>query len=108
MIGAGKRDTPIVFERAVVGRDSLNEETLTWTPLQKAFAAVRYGTSAERREAAVTQSRQAATFRILATQALRGVTGKDRIVMRGQVWDIAGPPAEIGRVELEITAARAD
>lgn len=108
MIGAGKRDTRIAFERAEVTADSYNEEVSTWLPLQKAFAAVRYGTSAERREIAATRSQQSATFRVVATVALRTVTGKDRIVLRDQIWNISGPPAAIGRTELEFTATRAE
>ncbi|MGX7896890.1 phage head completion protein [Tsuneonella sp. HG222] len=107
MLGAGKRDRKIAFERASVTKDSHNEEVSTWSVWCAAWAAVRFGSSAERRQSAAEQASQAATFRVLTTAKTRAVTERDRIVMAGAAWDIEGPPALIGRTELEFTATRA-
>lgn len=107
-LGAGRRDQRIEFQRLSADTDDYGEEVPgAWVKIQSALAAVRYGASQERREAATTGSAQAATFRVLATSALREVTGKDRLWFRGQPWDLAGPAAEVGRTELEFTATRA-
>ena len=105
-VGAGKRDRKIVFERATVTQDDYGEEIATWASWSGAWASVRYGTSAERREAAAEQGSQAATFRVLATAKTRAVTITDRIAFEDAAWDIEGI-APIGREEIEFTAVRA-
>lgn len=103
---AGKRDRKIAIERASVTTDDYGTEVSTWSAWCSPFAAVRYGTSAERREAAVEVGSQAATFRVLATTKTKAVTKGDRISFDGSAWDIEGI-APIGRTEIEFTAVRA-
>jgi len=114
MIGAGQRDKRIRFERAAAVAEPLGgTKPGDWEPLEHAFAAVRYGNSAERRQAGQAGASQVATFRILATANTRSLTEADRIrfnPMGGSceapdapVWNITGGVA-IGRGEIEITA----
>lgn len=104
MIGAGRRDGLVIFERATVGRSGLGVETeVPWTELCRAMARVLYGTGQERRDAAAQGSSQAATFRVLSNPDTRGVTTKDRISFAGLVWNITGW-APIGSHEIEFTA----
>ena len=105
-VGAGKRDRKIVFERATTAQDDYGEEVSIWAKWCGAFAVVRFGNSAERRQAAAEQASQAATFRVLATAKTRAVTPLYRIQFDGAAWDIEGI-APIGREEIEFTAVRA-
>ena len=103
---AGDRTSRIVFERATTVDDDYGQKTPTWATWAAAYASLRWGTSAERRQAASEQGSQAATFRVLATAKTKAVTVRDRIVFDGTNWDIEGI-APIGRTEIEFTATRA-
>lgn len=106
MTAAGRRDRRIVFERATTTQDDSGEQAPAWTNWCSPFAQVRFGTSAERRQAAAEQGSQAATFRVLATSKTRAVTKLDRISFEGSPWDIEGI-VPIDRTEIEFTAVRA-
>lgn len=114
MIGAGKRDRRVRFERTTTVQEGLGGDAPgVWALLEHAFAAVRFGTSAERRQAGMEGASQVATFRVLSTANLRSATEADRIrfaPMGGNcdaadapVWNITGGIA-IGRGEIEFTA----
>ncbi len=108
MMRAGKRQWRIVFQRATAATSALGVETETpWTDIEPAMAAVMWGSGAERREAAAENASQAATFRVVSTAALRGVTVRDRILYEGVGWDITGiaPVGDLHR-EIEFTAMR--
>lgn len=105
MTPAGRRDRTIVFERATNVADDHGGEVPTWAPLVSAAAAVRHGTSAERRDAAAERGSQAATFRVLSTAATRGVLVTDRIAFDGSAWDIEGI-AQVTRAEIEFSGVR--
>ena len=94
-----------MFERSAATQDAYGEDQLGWSTWAAAMASVRFGSSAERREAAAEQGSQAATFRVLATAKTRAVTVRDRISFSGAAWDIEGI-APIGRSEIEFTAVR--
>ena len=105
---AGKRDKRIVFERFTTTQNDYGEEIEAWAPAFKRWAQVWMGKGSERREAAMEQGSQAATFAVLADSGTRAVTLKDRIVHAGSVWDIQGiAPDTPQRGEIEITAVRA-
>jgi head-tail adaptor len=111
MMPAGQRNQLITFERFTAGEDALGGGgPETWAALFTSFASVRWGTSAERRDAAGEQAVQTCTFRVLANGNTRGVTAVDRIVHRGLLWDISGialigGPAE-SEIEFTATASR--
>jgi head-tail adaptor len=103
---AGKRDRMIRFERVTTTENDLGVEVPgDWALIQDAWAAVRFGTSAERRQASIENASQVATFRVLTTVALRGVTVEDRIVFEDSPWSITGIAAVGGAArEIEFTA----
>lgn len=109
MLRAGKRQFRIVFQQATAATSALGVETDSpWTDVEPAMAAISWGSGAERREAAAENASQAATFRVLSTAALRGVTPRDhRILYDGVGWDITGiaPVGDLHR-EIEFTAMR--
>lgn len=107
MIGAGKRDRRIVFERASTTRDEYNEEADDWSAIGSAKARVSFGTGAERRNAAAEHGEQALTLRVLSTATTRSVTLKDRAVLDGEALDLVGI-APLGRREIEFTAVRSE
>lgn len=102
---AGRRDTLISIERAVAVQDPYGEETLTWSQLGTEWAAVFYGRGDERRQAAMEQGTQAATFQLLANAMTRSLTLRDRIVLDEMAWDITGA-VPVGRQHVEVTATR--
>jgi len=101
-----RRDTLITFERASTVADEWNEGVATWAALGQEWASVFYGKGDERRQAAMQQGSQPATFNVLANSLTRAVVVKDRITVGTDVWDIAGI-APMDRASLDITAVRA-
>lgn len=66
-----------------------NEEVdFVWTPLAEEKVAIYYGSGSERRQAAMEQGSQTATFEMLSNTRTRGLTIRDRIVHEGSNWDI--------------------
>lgn len=103
---AGRRDNLITIQRGTPTTDNYGEETLTWANLATAWAAVFYGKGDERRQAAMEQGRQPATFQVLSNSVTRAVSLEDRIVHNGMNWDIEGI-APMDRAHIEFTAVAA-
>lgn len=107
-IGAGKRREAIAFLRGIESRSSLGvvREGMP-AVVGTRFANVRFGSSAERREAAADSAVQAATFRTLRDALTATITAEHKIRWDGLDWDITGialvRPA-VGAAELEFTA----
>jgi hypothetical protein len=69
---------------------------------------VFYGRGDERRQAAMEQGSQAATFQVLDNSVTRAMTVSDRIVHGGANWDIVGIAADTPKRGMrEFTAVRA-
>lgn len=106
-MSAGRRDQLITIQRATVTTDDYGAEVPTWATHAQEWAAIFYGRGDERRQAAMEQGSQAATFQVLANAATRTVTLKDRIEHDGAVWDIQGiSPDTPKRGSIELTATR--
>lgn len=103
---AGRRDQLITIQSGTATTDDYGGETLAWTTLATEWAAVLYGRGDERRQAAVEQGQQAATFQVLANDDTRSVGVKDRISHDGSEWDIVSI-APLNRGKIEFTAVRA-
>lgn len=104
---AGRRDQLITLERATVTQDGYGEEVEAWASIGNEWAAVYYGRGDERRQAAMEQGWQPATFNMLANDRTRGLTLKDRLTLNGAVFDIEGiAPDTPKRGQIEITAVR--
>jgi len=105
-IPAGKRDRKIAFYPRTVTVGALGTEAeADGTPVD-AWANVRFGTGAERRELAQAGSQQTATFRVLSTAALRAVTERWEIAFMGARWGIQAISPIGEAAEIEFTATR--
>lgn len=102
---AGKRDTLIAFEHATTAQNESGEEVETWASVGQEWAAVFWGRGDERRQAAMEQGAQPATFQVPDNDVTRAVVVKDRISFNG-AWDIVGI-AMPRRGEIEFSAVRA-
>lgn len=104
---AGRRDQLVTLERATTGQDAYGEEISTWGSIGQEWAAVHYGRGSERRQAAMEQGQQPATFGMLSNPITRSLTLADRIDHAGAKWDVEGiAPDTPRRGEIEITATR--
>jgi head-tail adaptor len=103
-----KRGELVTFQRATVTQDAYGEETPTWATLSQELAQVFYGRGDERRQAAMEQGEQAATFQVPSNTNTRSVTLKDRISFDGSYWDIDSKAIDVPtRRKVEFTATRA-
>ena len=106
MPAIGRRDQLISLERATTTQNAYGEEVPTWGPLGKEWAAIYWGRGDERRQAAMEQGSQAATFQMLSNALTRSAKVTDRIVFQGN-WDITGiAPDTPARGHIEFTAVR--
>lgn len=98
----------ITFQKFMeTGRDDFNAPIVEWADHARAYAAVLFGTGAERREAAQEAGSSPATFRTLYSPKLAAVEVKDRVNFKGADWDITSA-VPIGFQEgFEFTATRA-
>lgn len=107
---AGNLDRRITIERLSVGRDALNNQTESWSPLVSGWPASKMEIRDSERVAAAERGAEVTTrFQIRHSSEVEDVDAKDRIVFDGRTYDIVAVK-EIGRREgIEITAAaRAD
>lgn len=105
--GRGQYDRIIGFHTVTVGEDALGTETETRTLAEQAWALVRFGSGSERRDAGASGAVQMATFRVLSTPALRGVTQRDQVQFDGAWWGITSiAPVGPQGSEIEFTATR--
>lgn len=103
-----KRGDLVTFQRATVTQDAYGEEISTWATLSQEHAQVFYGRGDERRQAAMEQGEQAATFQVPSNTNTRSVTLKDRISFDGSLWDIESKALDTpNRRKVEFTATRA-
>ena len=103
-----RRDQLVTLQRYTTTQDDYGEEVQTWADLGTEWAAVFYGRGDERRQAAMEQGSQPATFQMLANLNTLGLTIRDRIVLDGVNWDIVGlAPDTPKRGLIEVTATRA-
>lgn len=104
MTTAGERDKRVQFQRRTSTENELgSEDEISWPLIEKAWAKVLYGAGAERRQAAMERSSQAATFIVLSTSKLRTVGEGDRIWFMNKGWDITSI-APVGRADIHFTA----
>lgn len=103
---AGPRNRRILFQRKTVIEDEYGEEIEIWADYAMLWAAVNWGTGAERREAAQLSSSQPATFRVLANSKSLTLSVLDRISFAGGLWNITSV-VPLGLNEgVEVTAIR--
>jgi head-tail adaptor len=102
---AGARNRLIRFWPVTVSLDALGTETEAQGQAEAAWASVRFGSGAERREAGQAGSVLSATFRVPSTAALRGATERWQIEFDGARWGITSivPIGEAGDIEFTAT-----
>ena len=110
MLGAGRYDRKIVFQKVTItkfGTGAEKETFADWAPPLIAKATVSFGSAQERRDAGSAEASQVATFRIRTAARYRDVTERDAIFYGGAHWGISGI-VEVGQRanEIEFTAAR--
>lgn len=104
---AGRRDTLITLQRYTTTQDEYGEEVPTWADLGTEWAAIFWGRGDERRQAAMEQGQQAATFNLLSNTLTRSLTLRDRISGEAGEFDIVGiAPDFPKRGEIEVTGTR--
>ena len=84
------RDNFITLQRAIRTEDAYGEPVETWQAIGQEWAAIYYGRGDERRNAAMEQGEQPASFEMLSNTKTRSLTLRDRIIADGLVWDIRG------------------
>ena len=87
---AGQRNTLVTIQRPTTVEDDYGEPIITWSAIGKVWATVIYGRGDERRQAAMEQGEQPATFQLVAGTLTRGLTLRDRLLAKGTVWNIRG------------------
>lgn len=88
MIDAGRLRERITVQRLVTGSDGYGNERTGWADLLSCWADVRETLGKERVEAGRVEAANTATIRIRASTASRGITAADKIIARGQPWNI--------------------
>jgi len=105
-VNAGKRDRRVTIQRFTATKDEYGEDIETWADLGTRWTAIFYGKGEERRQAAVEEGKQSASFVMLADSITKTISVRDRLSYAGDAWDIVGI-SPIGRAEIEFTAVRA-
>lgn len=106
---AGRRDHLVTFERLSITEDEYGAPLPGgWAMFAQEWAAIFWGAGSERRQAAMEQGSQAATFQVPSNETTRGLTIKDRITCEAGTFDITGiAPDMPKRGLIEITGVRA-
>lgn len=103
MIRAGQLDRRITLQRATVTRDEYNNPVETWEDLRTVWAGFEPIRDGERFRAGERAAEASARFLIRYSSQVADINGKDRLTMRGTVYQITHVK-EVGRREgLELT-----
>ena len=87
---AGRLRDYITIERATTGDDGYGNTITGWAVLASVWADMRETPGKERVAAGRVQAERTATIRVRLDPVTEGLTEADRIVARGEVWDIRG------------------
>lgn len=105
MSGQGDKPHLIFIQRKAAGSDDgYTTEPGAFSEYARAWARVRYGSGAERREAAQERAAQTATFECDWSPELEVVRMSDRIVCFDTAWDITSKAITGNRREVHLTA----
>jgi head-tail adaptor len=104
---AGQRNKLVIIQRATATKDAYGEPINSWSEIGRVLAGMIHGRGDERRQAAMEQGMQPATFQMLATSVTRSLRLRDRLIAEGVVWDVRGVVVDSpmrGSVEVEAVA----
>jgi len=90
---AGRLRDRITFQRLTEGDDGYGNVVTGWTDHLTVWANVRETPGKEIVAAGRVEASRTATIRVRASSQSRGVTAADRIIARGQIWNIRGVSA---------------
>lgn len=85
---AGRLRDRITFQRLTEGDDGYGNVVTGWTDHLTVWANVRETPGKEIVAAGRVEASRTATIRVRASSQSRGVTAADRIIARGQIWNI--------------------
>lgn len=90
MTDPGQRPHLVIIQRqGAETDDGYTKQPGAWAEYTRGWARVRYGTAAERREAAQEAASRTATFEFDWTPTLQAVEPTDRLVAFDTAWDIS-------------------
>jgi len=85
---SGRLRDYITVERGVAGSDGYGNTTTSWVALVNLWADMRETPGKERVEAGRLEAARTATIRVRFDPATADLTEADRIVARGETWNI--------------------
>jgi SPP1 family predicted phage head-tail adaptor len=103
---SGKLDRRITIERANTTKNSDNEPVTAWAELAKRWASKKDVSDGEKIRAAEVGATVTTRFQVRWDSVTKTITGADRIVYDGQVYEIEGTKELERREGVEITASR--
>lgn len=95
MAGSYYRDR-ITVQRQAEGTDDYGNTKTAWELLTELWANVRPVPGKERIASGAVQATAMATIRVRNSATARGVTAGDRVVCRGETWNIRSEPIVMG------------
>lgn len=85
---AGSLRERVTFQRAINSEDGFGNVVSGWADLIERSANIRETPGKEAVAAGRIEAEKTATIRVRSCPATRGVTAADRIIARGQAWNI--------------------
>jgi SPP1 family predicted phage head-tail adaptor len=98
---AGKRSDRITFQRQSVSDDGYGNVMSNWSNLLTCWADMLERLGGEKIQSGALEAPRLATIRVLRAPETLAVTEADRIVARGQTWNIRSIAA-VGRTNEEL------
>lgn len=98
---AGDLRDRITIQRATSGDDGYGNVIASWADLATIWANIRETPGKETVAAGRIEASRTATIRVRASSLSRSISAADRVVARGQVWNIRSV-IEIDRATLEL------
>lgn len=88
MMGAGSLSDRVTFQRATLGDDGYGNTITGWSDHLTVWANVRETLGKERVDAGRVEAARTATIRVRQSPDTLGLTESDRVMARGQLWNV--------------------
>jgi len=104
---AGNLRDRVTFQRQIGGDDGYGNTVIGWADHLTVWADVRATLGKEKVDAGRVESSNTATIRIRASSDSRALTEADRVIARGQAWNIRSiVPVGNDRTALDLLCER--